>query len=45
MSKASFQKLARKIRDEYRKKGYSLQRASEIGDATAAKVAREKRGR
>lgn len=42
MSKASFEKLARKVEAEYRKKGYSLKRAREIGQATAGKVANEK---
>ena len=45
VSSASFKALARKVEAEYRAKGYSLNRAREIGAATAGKVANEKHGK
>jgi hypothetical protein len=37
-----FNKLANSVTNEYMKKGYSKQKASYIGKATAGKVARQK---
>lgn len=38
-----FKRLSNKITREYRHKGFSKSRARHIGDATAGKVAREKK--
>ena len=40
-----FDKLAAEVKKEYEKKGYSPKRAAQIGFATAAKVAKEKKGK
>ena len=42
MSQASFDRLERKVAQEYRGKGYSAARAERIGQATAGKVAHRK---
>lgn len=45
MSEKGFNKLDRKVTEEYEKKGYSKKKAEYIGRATAGKVAREKRSK
>lgn len=45
MSRAGFNKLKNKVTREYEKKGYSKEKAQQIGRATAGKVAREKKGK
>ncbi|MDE2024957.1 MAG: hypothetical protein KGJ07_00510 [Patescibacteria group bacterium] len=40
-----FDKLEKHIENEYLKKGFSHLKAHEIGEATAAKVAREKQAK
>ena len=45
MTSKSFRKLANRVAAEYRRKGRSPKRARYIGNATAAKVKREKRRR
>lgn len=45
MSAKSFRKLAGKVDREYRRKGRSAKAAKRIGDATAGKVAREKKAK
>lgn len=42
MSRASFNRLSRKVTREYEKKGYSKKTAERYGRATAGKVANEK---
>jgi len=40
-----FKRLAKKVEQEYRRKGYSLKRARQIGRATAGKIFWQKYGK
>ena len=45
MSERAFQRLARHVKREYLRRGFSPKRAAYIGRATAGRVARAKRAR